>query len=77
MPLIGYYDIFKNFYANNQEENFYIIGATTANNKKNGVVIVTIQGKVTNSTMKVVDKYINTNSLVNVMISQKQNPTIS
>ena len=30
VPLIGYYDIFKNFYANTQEENFYIIGATTS-----------------------------------------------
>ena len=28
VPLLGYYDIFKNFYANTQEENFYIIGAT-------------------------------------------------
>ena len=28
IPLLGYYDIFKNYYANTQEENFYIIGAT-------------------------------------------------
>lgn len=26
VPLIGYYDIFKNYYANTQEENFYTIG---------------------------------------------------
>lgn len=26
-PVIGYFDIFKNFYANKQEENFYMIGA--------------------------------------------------
>lgn len=26
VPLIGYYDIFKNYYANNQEESFYTIG---------------------------------------------------
>ena len=25
VPLLGYYDIFKNFYANTQEENFYVI----------------------------------------------------
>ena len=25
-PAIAYYDIFKNFYANKQEENFYVIG---------------------------------------------------
>lgn len=30
VPLLGYYDIFKNFYANTQEENFYTIGATQA-----------------------------------------------
>ena len=28
VPLLGYFDIFKNYYANTQEENFYIIGAT-------------------------------------------------
>lgn len=26
-PVIGYFDIFKNFYANKQEKNFYMIGA--------------------------------------------------
>ena len=30
VPLLRYYDIFKNYYANTQEENFYIIGATEA-----------------------------------------------
>jgi hypothetical protein len=25
IPLLGYYDIFKNFYANTQEDNFYVI----------------------------------------------------
>lgn len=30
IPLIGYYDIFKNYYANTQEEKFYTIGATEA-----------------------------------------------
>lgn len=30
VPLLGYYDIFKNYYANTQEEDFYIIGATEA-----------------------------------------------
>lgn len=28
VPFLGYFDIFKNYYANTQEENFYIIGAT-------------------------------------------------
>lgn len=29
VPLIMYYDIFKNYYANTQEENFYTIGGST------------------------------------------------
>ena len=33
IPLLGYYDIFKNYYANTQEENFYTIGATSAIDK--------------------------------------------
>ena len=33
VPLLGYYDIFKNYYANTQEEEFYTIGATDAINK--------------------------------------------
>lgn len=33
VPLLGYYDIFKNYYANTQEEDFYIIGATEAIDK--------------------------------------------
>lgn len=28
IPLLGYYDIFKNYYANTQEDYFYVIGAT-------------------------------------------------
>lgn len=28
VPILAYYDIFKNFYANTQEDNFYIIGGT-------------------------------------------------
>lgn len=28
VPILAYYDIFKNFYANTQEDDFYIIGAT-------------------------------------------------
>ena len=33
VPLLGYYDIFKNYYANTQEEDFYTIGATDSINK--------------------------------------------
>ena len=28
LPILAYYDIFKSYYANTQEENFYIIGNT-------------------------------------------------
>lgn len=32
-PILAYYDIFKNFYANTQEDNFYIIGTALQLNK--------------------------------------------
>lgn len=39
LPILTYFDIFKNYYANTQEENFYMIGAspklTTTINGKN------------------------------------------
>ena len=28
LPILTYFDIFKNYYANTQEENFYIIGTS-------------------------------------------------
>ena len=28
LPILAYYDIFKNYYANTQEDNFYTIGGT-------------------------------------------------
>lgn len=43
VPLIGYYDIFKNYYANNQEDKFYTIGGE----RKFAVVI---RGKTYNTT---------------------------
>lgn len=57
LPILAYYDIFKNFYANTQEENFYIIGASpTINVEINGVKIpdpdniLNSQGAATNAT---------------------------
>ena len=32
LPILAYYDIFKNYYANTQEENFYIIGQYSEEN---------------------------------------------
>lgn len=41
LPILAYYDIFKNYYANTQEENFYIIGNTEE-------LIITINGSEVN-----------------------------
>ena len=41
LPILAYYDIFKNYYANTQEENFYIIGNTED-------LIITINGSEVN-----------------------------
>lgn len=41
LPILAYYDIFKNYYANTQEENFYIIGNTEK-------LIITINGTEVN-----------------------------
>lgn len=55
LPILAYYDIFKNYYANTQEENFYIIGNTedltiTINGKRvNPNVIPSNEGRVNNS----------------------------
>ena len=55
LPILAYYDIFKNYYANTQEENFYIIGNTeeltiTINGKRvNPNVIPSNDGRVNNA----------------------------
>ena len=55
LPILAYYDIFKNYYAKTQEENFYIIGNTealtiTINGKQvNPNVISSNEGRVNNS----------------------------
>ena len=41
LPILAYYDIFKNYYANTQEENFYTIGNTEK-------LIITINGTEVN-----------------------------
>ena len=54
LPILAYYDIFKNYYANTQEENFYIIGnteelTTTIHGKQvNPNVIPSSEGRVNN-----------------------------
>ena len=55
LPILAYYDIFKNYYANTQEENFYIIGNTeeltiTINGTEvNPNVIPSNEGRVNNT----------------------------
>ena len=55
VPLLGYYDIFKNYYANTQEENFYVIGnaeelTIEINGKRvNPNVISSNEGRVNNT----------------------------
>lgn len=78
LPILTYFDIFKNYYANTQEENFYMIGASpklTVN--INGIVvnnpddITESQGSINpTSTIKVSATGISTN---NVKLIVKQN----
>lgn len=55
VPILAYYDIFKNFYANTQEENFYVIGnsdeltVTINGTKVNPNVIPSNEGRVNNA----------------------------
>ena len=55
LPILAYYDIFKDYYANTQEEDFYIIGNTedltiTINGTKvNPNVISSNEGRINNS----------------------------
>ena len=55
VPILLYYDIFKNYYANTQEHKFYIIGNTeeltiTINgNEVNPNVIPSNEGRVNNA----------------------------
>lgn len=55
LPILTYYDIFKNYYANTQEENFYIIGNTeeltiTINGTEvNPNVIPSNEGRINNT----------------------------
>ena len=62
IKLMMYYDIFKNYYANKQEKNFYVISGNTyytyrqiANSLKKGEISLTIANSINSqSTWKVV-----------------------
>ena len=62
VPILGYYDVFKNYYANKQEERFYIMGGSsiqnattivsedftgTINNYANDTLVCTAKSRVT------------------------------
>ena len=55
VPILVYYDIFKNFYANTQEENLYVIGnsdeltVTINGTMVNPNVIPSNEGRINNS----------------------------
>ena len=80
LPILTYFDIFKNYHANTQEENFYIIGTSPKLSVNiNGIVvnnpddIVESQGSINpTSTIKVIASGIQTNS---IRLIVKQNTT--
>lgn len=55
LPILAYYDIFKNYYANTQEEDFYVIGNTeqltvTINGVRvNPYIVPSNQGRIDNT----------------------------
>lgn len=49
LPVLAYYDIFKNFYANTQEENFYIIGTSPTLTVTINGINITDPDNITNS----------------------------
>lgn len=55
VPILAYYDIFKNFYANTQEDDFYIIGGTPELTVKYNTKDV--DAKNMNITLKSSDKF--------------------
>ena len=80
LPILTYFDIFKNYYANTQEENFYMIGTSPKLEVNiNGIVInnpddiVTSQGSINpTSTIKVDTTGISTNN-VKLIVKQSIN----
>ena len=79
LPILTYFDIFKNYYANTQEENFYMIGTSPKLAVNiNGIVIdnpddiAESQGSINpNSTIKVTAPEIQTNN-IKLIVSQNQ-----
>lgn len=53
VPHLAYYDVFKNYYANKQEERFYIMGGSSIQNATT-IVSGDFEGKIVNNTSNVV-----------------------
>lgn len=53
VPFLAYYDVFKNYYANKQEERFYIMGGSTIQN-----ATTVVSGEFTASLGEYVNEYI-------------------
>lgn len=45
VPILGYYDVFKNYYANKQEERFYVMGGSVIQNATT-IVSTDFTGKI-------------------------------
>ena len=54
VPFLAYYDIFKNYYANKQEERFYIMGGSSIQNATT-IESKTFTGKVVEGTNKLLE----------------------
>ena len=80
LPILAYYDIFKNYYANTQEENFYIIGNTedltiTINGKRvNPNVIPSNEGRINNTGIITVSQKTIKQNEIQIKVS-KNSPT--
>ena len=53
VPFLGYYDIFKNYYANKQEERFYVMGGSSIQNSTT-IVSTEFTAKIVNNTSNLV-----------------------
>ena len=53
VPFLAYYDVFKNYYANKQEERFYVMGGSTIQNAT-GTTSTSFTAKIVNDTSNLI-----------------------
>jgi hypothetical protein len=80
LPILTYFDIFKNYYANTQEENFYIIGGSPVlnieiNGEKipNNDNIPSALGEITNTSAIIINPKTTTKEEIRFRIKTSQN----